>query len=149
MKLRNKKTGEVVVEVNKIGLVWNRFGMPADIGQYDSLAELNEEWEDYAPKEPRINNEDARDAVYSWALSLQVHEVRCKKTARGVEVITFEAFKLMSAPKIEFACYSIDANVTDGKIYTIEELCGEEEALEPIEPTFIDLDERVKEKRGE
>jgi hypothetical protein len=39
--------------------------------------------------------------------------------------------------------------VTDGKIYTIEELCGEEEALEPIEPTFIDLDERVKEKRGE
>ena len=126
MKLRNKKTGEVVVEVNKIGLVWNRFGMPADIGQYDSLAELNEEWEDYAPKEPLIKDGDARDAVFSWASSLQVHEVRCKKTVRGVEVITLEALKLMSAPRIEFACYSIDANVTDGKIYTIDELCGEE-----------------------
>ena len=126
MKLRNKKTGEVVVEVNKIGLVWNRFGMPADIGQYDSLAELNEEWEDYAPKEPLIKDGDARDAVFSWASILQVHEVRCKKTVRGVEVITLEALKLMSAPIIEFACYSIDANVTDGKIYTIDELCGEE-----------------------
>lgn len=49
MKLRNKKTGKIVVEVNKIGLVWNRFGMPAEIGQYDSIAELNEEWEDYQP----------------------------------------------------------------------------------------------------
>ena len=111
MKFRNKKTGKVV-EVNKIGLVWNKYGMPADIGQYDSLAELNE---------------DARDAVYSWASALGIHEVRCNKTVRGVEVITFEAFKLMSAPRIEFACYSIDANVTDGKIYTIPELCGEGE----------------------
>lgn len=126
MKLRNKKTGEVVVEVNKIGLVWNRFGMPADIGQYDSLAELNEEWEDYKSTEPRINDEGARDAVYSWASALGINEVRCKKTVRGVEVVTFEAFKLMSAPRIEFACYSIDADVTDGKIYTIAELCGEE-----------------------
>lgn len=79
------------------------------------------------PKEPLIKDEDARDAVYSWASSLQVHEVRCKKTVRGVEVITLEALKLMSAPRIEFACYSINANVTDGGIYTIDELCGEDE----------------------
>jgi len=127
MKLRNKRTGEVVVEINKIGLVWNKYGMPAEIGQYDSIAELCEEWEDYHPKEPRINDGGARDAVYSWASALGIHEVKCKKTARGVEVITFEAFGLMSAPRIEFACYSIDTNVTDGKIYTITELCGEGE----------------------
>ena len=29
------------------------------------------------------------------------------------------------------------------------ELCGDEEAPEPIEPTFVDLDERVKEKGEE
>lgn len=34
-------------------------------------------------------------------------------------------------------------------IQRINELCGEEEAPEPIEPTFIDLDERVKEKEEE
>ena len=79
-------------------------------------------------KEPRINNEDARNAVYLWASSLQIHEVRCKKTERfSIEVITFEAFKLSSATSIEFASWGIDADVTDGKIYTIAELCGEEE----------------------
>lgn len=29
------------------------------------------------------------------------------------------------------------------------ELCGEEEAPEPIEPGFIDLDERIREKEEE
>lgn len=128
MKLRNKRTGEVVVEVNKIGLVWNRFGMPADIGQYDSLAELNDEWEDYKPTEPLINDEGARDAVFSWASSLQIHEVKCTKRADSFckEVTTFEAFRLGSAPIIEFPSY-IDADVANGKVYTIAELCGDEE----------------------
>ena len=57
MKLRNKKTGEIV-EVSKIGLVWNKYGMPADIGQYNSLSELNEEWEDYKPNLIDITNDD-------------------------------------------------------------------------------------------
>ena len=57
MKLRNKKTGEIA-EVSKIGLVWNKYGMPADIGQYNSLSELNEEWEDYKPNLIDITNDD-------------------------------------------------------------------------------------------
>lgn len=60
MKLRNKKTGEVVVEINKIGLVWNKYGMPAEIGQYDSIAELNEEWEDYNPIDELVEQAKAR-----------------------------------------------------------------------------------------
>lgn len=80
------------------------------------------------PKEPLITVDDARDAVLSWASTLAIHEVRCKKIEKGVaEVITFEAYKLGSAPRIEFASWSLDADVTDGAIYTIAELCGEEE----------------------
>lgn len=56
MRLKNKKTGEVV-EISNIGLVWNRHGMPADIGRYDSLAELNEEWEDYKHKKPKTDQD--------------------------------------------------------------------------------------------
>jgi len=43
MKLRNKKTGEII-----------RFydGITLNGEDYDSLAELNEEWEDCAQKEP-------------------------------------------------------------------------------------------------
>lgn len=47
MKLRNKKTGEIV-EPRKIGLAIYSFTER----NYNSLAELNEEWEDYEePKE--------------------------------------------------------------------------------------------------
>lgn len=81
------------------------------------------------PKEPLINDEDARDAVYSWASALQIHEVRCMKRASGfgIEVTMFEAFRLESAPRIEFTSSCLDADVVDGKTYNIAELCGEEE----------------------
>lgn len=135
MKLRNKKTGEI----GQIGYVATDDGqiIVEDISgeeypysvicSYKTLAELNEEWEDYKPKEPRINDEDARDAVYSWASALQIHEVRCTTATRGlgVEVATLQASELHSAPRIEFA--SLDAYLADGATYTIAELCGEEE----------------------
>lgn len=66
MKLRNKKTGEIV-EISGVGLVWNRYGMPFDLGRYKSLTELNEEWEDYKPAEPYIENEKTREIVRAWA----------------------------------------------------------------------------------
>lgn len=54
MKLRNKKTGDVIDE-RDIG--WTISIMTGErIYRYDSLAELNEEWEDYEPKEPFIKD---------------------------------------------------------------------------------------------
>lgn len=98
------------------------------------------------PAQPRINDDDVKDAVRSWASSLQIHQVRCKIETRGlgVEVTTFQACSLHSAPIIEFT--SLDANVVYGGFYTIEELCG---TPEPLEPTFVNLDERIKEKEEE
>ena len=120
MKLRNKKTGEVVVEVNKIGLVWNRFGMPADIGQYDSLAELNEEWEDYQPKEPLIKDEKIRKAVRAWAEALEENTIRFDRVSQG---FSFGDGNLYSSINFDGFVF----NLVDGKKYTIAELCGEEE----------------------
>ena len=60
MKIRNKKTGEIV-----------DFGSPAFIidntknsvsMRIKNLAELNEEWKDYAPKEPLIKGKKAKKA---------------------------------------------------------------------------------------
>lgn len=49
MKLRNKKTGEIVervdISIRKVGVVFN------NDETYDTLAELNAEWEDY--EEPK------------------------------------------------------------------------------------------------
>lgn len=133
-KLRNKKTGEIAKNVSsfdtrdfKIGIEYEDSLGYSNRVAYDSIADLNEEWEDYAPAEPLITTDGVRDAVYSWASSLEIREVRCKKRMKGVEVTTFEAFRLGSAPRIEFASWSIDADVTDGAIYTIADLCGEED----------------------
>ncbi len=157
MRLRNKKTGEIC-ELGHIRQYWREekdggmgycliTSMADGGGQfiYNSLAEMMEEWEDYAPKEPLIKDDDAKDAVRSWASSLQIHQVSCKIKTRGlgVEVTTFQACSLHSAPIIEFA--SLDANVVNGGFYTIAELCG---TPEPLEPTFVNLNERIKEKEG-
>lgn len=58
MKLRNKKTGEVTDNI----FVYNGFicvdVWKAGSGTYATLAELNEEWEDYNPKTPLIKDEE-------------------------------------------------------------------------------------------
>ena len=146
MKLRNKKTGEVVVEVNKIGLVWNRFGMPADIGQYDSLAELNEEWEDYKPKEPKLEGE-VREIVRHWANLHGYDWLRVGFTERASQRI-FWVESPDTRKHIDFLGAYVADDFEAGD-YSIYELCGEEEPPEPVEPTFVDLDERVKEKEEE
>ena len=122
MKLRNKKTDEVVVEINKIGLVWNKYGMPAEIGQYDSIAELCEEWEDYEPKEPLIKDEKIRKAVRAWAEACNLKYVSYKQPSNE-----FYDPNTRGAFAIKFKLIPVEVYLEDGKIYTIAELCGEEE----------------------
>lgn len=146
MKLRNKKTGEVVVGINKIGLVWNKYGMPAEIGQYDSIAELNEEWEDYTPTEPLIKDGKIRKAVRAWAEAIGREKLLVIKLGGRLEISD-------GSPHLIYISFHADKETLNGlddrTYYTIDELCGEEEAPEPIEPTFVDLDERIKEKEEE
>ena len=71
MRLRNKKTGKIgeLSGVNRI--VVYEYDMPlcgnSILGEYDTLAELNEECEDYKPAEPLIKDEKIRKAVRAWA----------------------------------------------------------------------------------
>lgn len=51
MKLRNKKTG-AIYSIEDIDLGNNKDGIWLGLTQYNSLAELNEDWED-APEEPK------------------------------------------------------------------------------------------------
>ena len=98
----------------------------------------------YRPTEPLIKDEKIRKAVRAWA------------EAGGLEHFTvvnehFNCCKIMGrkynrVSKIEFLTTIPDAT---HRTYTIDELCGEEEAPEPLEPTFVDLDERIKGKEEE
>ena len=105
MKLRNKKTGEILYDCS------------TEVLAYDTLAELNEDWEDY--KEPLIKDEKIRKAVRAWA---DANEFEPKYTVKYHS----SCYDLSSwQGDIEFN--SPIKGLEDEKEYTIAELCGEEE----------------------
>lgn len=129
MKLRNKKTGEIddfLFEVisERIDL-YRRVGTSEtkNIWRYNSLAELNEEWEDYIPAKPLIEDEAKRSVFKAWAEIL----------GRDLEKADFK----YDAERNGFDCYLAESiiefangegiNCVDREIYTFRALCGEEE----------------------
>lgn len=140
MKLRNKKTGEVVdLSIFGIELNIRKENQPI----YRSLAELNEEWEDYEPKEPLIKDEKIRKAIRAWAEACGVSKVMVAHPTSSTTILA----SISNPYKISFS--NERAFLPMGKEYSIAELCGEEETPEPLEPSFIDLDERIREKEDE
>lgn len=132
MKLRNKKTGEIgvleaatyhggrpdnIVEVYEVGM-----GAVRVLAQYHTLEELNEEWEDYKSAEPRIKDKEIRKAIRAWAeangdapeskLKFDENNLRLSTESSCIEFDRFQPFLGI---------------LKDGAIYTIDELCGEEE----------------------
>ena len=125
MKLRNKKTGEIVEPLSSgpIDLYFylNKYEEnEVDRKTYQSLAELNADWEDYAPKEPLIKDEKIRKAVRAWAEANNFFdEIEAHSLTAGTR-FSIENYD------IEFLGYFIYDLEAD-KTYTIDELCGEEE----------------------
>lgn len=136
MRLRNKKTGEVFdALIRERGCAGSYSIIVCDIksyehskstlnathfvlGEYNSLAELNEEWKDYIPAEPLIKDEKVRKAVRAWAEVNEIGGCVCKEE---IHCITFETERGMF---ISFE--NADPIPPEGN-YTIDELCGEEE----------------------
>ena len=129
MKLRNKKTGEVddfVFEVitNRIDL-YRRVGSSdtKNIWKYNSLAELNAEWEDYKPAEPLIKDEKIRKAVRAWA----------EANGFNADYYEFNIKTLPAGTRFSVGHYDIEFNgffiydLQTENSYTLAELCGEEE----------------------
>lgn len=122
MKLRNKKTGEVFggysISVNWLG---------ENDHEYHSLTELNEEWEDYKPAGPLIKNASMREVLRLWAKvnlipsNATTVEYHLAETLTGTETEFWDN-------NLHIMFYgNIAPNAVHGKIYTIDELCGEEE----------------------
>lgn len=114
MRLRNKNTGEVV-----------RFydGISLNGEDYDSLAELNEEWEDV--KAPLFEDEKVRKVVQAWAKlnnigSVVILDAKSHLIVRSRIGISYDL-------ELNYDCKAGLKNIEFGKPYAIEELCGEEE----------------------
>ena len=121
MKLRNKKTGGLA---NIMG-DQSFFRVYTDAGwhDYDSLAELNAEWEDYKPAEPLIKDEKTRKAVRAWAEVNAIENVLyAERSDRSLYALTD-----MGDDDISIEIVGWIPTLKDGGEYTIAELCGEGE----------------------
>lgn len=135
MKLLNKKTGELVD-------AWSFYDGNESVNlkyftndgqvnlEYRSLAELNDEWEDYKPAEPLIKDknhperaEKARKTLKMWA------------DANGFKKVSYHVDSYVSVFYNEFNPAECAITIEFGwimeglkpGIYTITELCGEAE----------------------
>jgi hypothetical protein len=139
MKLRNKKTGKIwhmprlrqpTVQEDDISFfacIGEHGCSRCELFSYKSLAELNEEWEDYKPAEPLIKDEKVRKAVRVWAEVNDVSRVSCDSCiAHKKYMFRFSATELFNEPIIELYSAS-EESLWDDEHYTIAELCGEEE----------------------
>ena len=97
------------------------------------------------PKEPLIKDERTRKVIRAWAEVNSVEEVLyAERTDKSLFVLTD-----MGGDDTSIMFVGWVPTLKDGADYTIAELCGEEETPKPLEPTFIDLDERIREKEEE
>ena len=129
MRLRNKKTGEIVTFVtieeiydDELDFTYIRKNGHESEVSYSSLKKFNDEWEDYEQKEPLIKDEKIRKAVRAWAEANEISQAQFDRYTSGfsasddghniLSMISFDGFVFM---------------FVDGKYYTIDELCGEEE----------------------
>jgi hypothetical protein len=143
MKLRNKKTGEIwetaVVNSYACGAGY-RLLVTKDaytqVGKhYNSLAELNEDWEDYKPAEPLIKDEKVRKAVRAWGDMNQIRKAAIQRIMvepRGFEDSWFQitgedANKCIWKIEIHAPYSETVSKDYKEKMVTIDELCGEEE----------------------
>ena len=124
MKLRNKKTGKIIdLEFWGIFTDGDAIGFESEYEDeneycYNSLAELNEEWEDYTPQEPLIKDDKIRKAVRAWAEAESISSEKTVFYNDGEYSIGWYRSELEFSKPIQ--------GLTAGD-YTITELCGEEE----------------------
>ena len=120
MKLRNKKTGNVIEAKHILIFEYEDMYFEEELATIDdlgSIKDLNENWEDY--KEPRIEDESVRKAVQVWAKVNGIKVVDYIILGDDISIFRYKELEINFAFQVK--------GVQDDKTYNITELCGEEE----------------------
>lgn len=125
-KLRNKKTGEIVDGgFILIPACTGFIGNPAK-----SVTEINDTWEDYKPEEPRITDPEWRHVVRKWyELNDLEGKLRVRADVKNYKIIGWRKEDDVYGQEIDIPLSVMGCEIDPfgGTIYTITELCGEEE----------------------
>ena len=85
MRLRNKKTGEIILEAEIVVRTRSPEEDEGETlaydahGEFTSLAELDENWEDYEPVGPLIKDEKKRKAFQAWLEACEISKTAAIK----------------------------------------------------------------------
>lgn len=123
MKLRNKKTGDIAVGYVMVGIQNNeKYPNPIEYHTYGSIAELNDEWDDYKPTDPLIEDEKARNVFREWAelIGAEHFKVNHFFNSKG-DITLIRSTDLTTEPSIELPGHI----GKDLETYNQIELCGE------------------------
>lgn len=122
MKLRNKKTGGLA---NILADEQDFIRVYTDAGwhDYDSIAEMMEDWEDYKTAEPLIKDEKIRKAVRAWAEAIGEKDNLVVSKNMEYHDCCIYCGDFGNQALIDL---NIDLNI-DENSYTLTELCGEED----------------------
>ena len=141
MKLRNKKTGELVdawsfYDGNEsVNLKYFTNDRQVNL-EYRSLAELNDEWEDYEPVEPIFDEKIRRGIRAWWDMQDNPFKSACVMLkGRDKDLDGFYHWKIFGYIRNGEEKVSTDLEFRTKKLYlykpyhdyTKEELCGDEE----------------------
>lgn len=121
MKLRNKKTGEIV-DLSIFGITLNI--RKEEQPTYHSIEGVCEDWEDYKPTEPLIKDKKSRKVFQEWADLFGAEQFRVNHFSDSRRKTTsIGSTDSVTEPVIELPGHIGE----DSEIYTKEELCGEEQ----------------------
>lgn len=138
MKLRNKKTGEII-DLEQWRLEYYRdsgcITITNDRNQneqycYETFAGMKEDWSDCMNLEPLIENRKIRKAVRAWAEANDYgddEEYQFEDFHTGWHSWSLEHHQNGDDNEIHFNGGIDFKRVTHQSYYTIDELCGEEE----------------------
>ena len=132
IKLRNIKTGEIrKAEAREDGIyLWDEQTKNWWIYELDMLARG---WEYYVePKEPLIKDEEIRNAVQAWADYHNITEVNCyigtwDHAGICIPDSVLQLHSIRDRIVIQFFMNADKREKIKEGVYTIAELCGEEE----------------------
>ena len=113
MKLRNKKTGEIQT-ANSIVITDDR--EKDGVYVFRSIEQLVEEYEDYKPTEPLIEDEEIREIVRAWADVNDAGKLKYNSDENSLDDIYRNSITFNRGLGLE-----------DEHSYTIPELCGDYE----------------------
>lgn len=126
MNLINKKTGEVGKLHCDMNVIPAKYGVFEDTDirghywEYESLADLNADWEDYNPAEPLIKDEKVRKAIGAWYEALPLDGPAEKR------IMFTNGNFCVGIYRIDCGNYVALKGIKE-RFYTIKELCGEEQ----------------------